>query len=303
MKILCGTLVLLLALPHVVYSQPGMSLAINEILFNPAKDGYDYIELYNYGTDSIDLETILVANRNVTNDISSLRPVSKTSKFLAAGRYAIVTANEKWLRQNYRVPPDAQIFVGSQMPSFPDDGGEVIICNAADSSVIEEVDYLEKWHSPMLADASGVALERINYRSPANDKNNWMSASSSSGYGTPGAQNSQFRADLQADGEVIVSPKIFSPDNDGLGDFALIRVQMKENGYVANAFVYDVSGRRVRYLLKNVVLGTSNQFIWDGCDDNSQRLAKGAYIICTQIFNLQGKTKKFKNVIVLNYRN
>jgi hypothetical protein len=217
--------------------------------------------------------------------------------------YAVLTANEKWLRQNYHLPAHPQVVAISQMPSFPDDEGEVVICNAADSSIIDELDYSEKWHSAILADASGVALERINYNSPTSDKNNWTSASSSSGYGTPGAQNSQFRADLQAEGEVIVSPKIFSPDNDGLSDFAVIRLQMKEPRYVANTFIYDVSGRRVRYLLKNVVLGVGNQFVWDGCDDNTQRLAKGVYILCTQIFNLQGKTKKFKNVIVLNYRN
>lgn len=303
MKSLGGILVLLLALSDTVSPQATIGLAINEILFNPTKDGYDYVELYNYGADSIDLKTIMIANRNATNDISSLRPLSKTNKFLAAGSYAVITANEKWLRQNYQVPPGTQIFVASQMPSFPDDEGEVVICNATDSSVIEEVDYSEKWHSAILTDASGVALERINYGSPANDKNNWTSASSSSGYGTPGAQNSQFRADMQAEGEVTVSPKIFSPDNDGLSDFAVIRIQMKETGYVANTFVYDVSGRRVRYLLKNVVLGESNQFTWDGCDDNAQRLAKGMYVVCTEIFNLQGRRKKFKNVIVLTHQN
>jgi hypothetical protein len=303
MKRLFYALILLLVLQEAVHSQSAMSLAINEILFNPSKDGYDYVELYNYGTDTIDLQTVMIANRNVTHDLASLRALTKTSRMLAPDAYVVLTANEKWLRLNYRVPPEAQVLVIAQLPSFPDDEGEVIICSAADSSVIDEVDYLEKWHSPMLADVSGVALERINYGAKGNDKNNWMSASSASGYGTPGAQNSQFRADLLAEGEVVVSPKIVSPDNDGWNDFAVVRVQVKEPGYVANTFVYDVSGRRVRYLLKNVLLGTNSQFVWDGCDDNAQRLAKGAYIICTEVFNLQGKTKKFKAVVVLNYKN
>jgi hypothetical protein len=303
MKRLFCVLLLMMVLPNAVHSQHIMKLAINEILFNPAKDGYDYVELYNYGADSIDLQTLMVANRNVTHDLASLRPVAKTSRMLAPQAYVILTANEKWLRQNYHLPPGAEIVVIAQMPSFPDDEGEVILCSAADSSVIDEIDYTEKWHSPMLADASGVALERINYSAPGNDRNNWMSASSSSGYGTPGAQNAQFRADLRAEGDVVVSPKIVSPDNDGVSDFAVVRVQVKEPGYVANTFVYDVSGRRVRYLLKNVLLGTNNQFFWDGCDDNAQRLAKGMYVVCTEIFNLQGKTKKFKNVIVLTYKN
>lgn len=101
---------------------------------------------------------------------------------------------------------------------------------------------------------------------------------------------------------VKVSPKIFSPDNDGMNDFATIGLQLQEAGYIANTYIYDASGRRVRYLVKNATLGTSNQFIWDGLDDYSKRVAKGAYVVYTEIFNLQGYSKKFKNMVVVYYR-
>jgi hypothetical protein len=271
---------------------------INEILFNPVKDGYDYMEGYNRSNKAIDLAGIIIANRNSTGDISSKKAVSRTSTLVAPGEYFIVTPSEKWLRQHYLVGPLAKVCQLSGMPSFPDDKGSVVLLNGQDS-IIDELDYNEKWHFALIADPEGVALERISYEKPTQDRNNWTSASSSSGFGTPGFQNSQFRADLRAEGEVEVSPKIFSPDNDGVNDFCLIQYKMKERGYIANLEIYDITGRKRRSLLKNELFGLTGQYKWDGLDDASRPLPQGIYILIIEIFNLEGKTEKFKNAIVL----
>ena len=62
----------------------------------------------------------------------------------------------------------------------------------------------------------------------------------------------------------------------------------------------DANGRRVRYLLKNELLGAVNRFTWDGCDDRSKILPSGIYIVLTQVFDLKGNVKKYRNCIVLN---
>jgi hypothetical protein len=275
-------------------------IVINEILFNPAKDGYDYVEGYNRSRKTIDLAGVLIASRNATNDISGVKPISKNPLLLGPDSYFVITSNEKWLKQNYSVALTSVVCQVATLPSFPDDEGTVILLTNKDSLIIDELKYSAKWHFPFITDASGVALERINDESPAQDKDNWTSASSASGHGTPGYQNSQFRADLQAKGEVIVSPRNFSPDNNGMNDFAFIQLHMKEPGYVANVIIYDISGRRVRYLIRNEILGISNTYKWDGYDDGSQKLPTGVYMICTGIFNLEGRTKKFRHQIVLN---
>jgi len=300
MKYLYKWLLLPIICTSVSYSQgvETKEVVINEILFNPSKDGYDYIEGYNRGSKTIHLDQLLIATRNVTNDISAAKPLSKTPLLLEPHSYFVVTANEKWLKQYYTVSLTANICQVASLPGFPDDEGTVVFLRKEDSMVIDELSYSEKWHFPLITDVSGVALERINYESPGQDKNNWTSASSSSGYGTPGFQNSQFRTDLQANGEVIVSPGIITPDNDGMDDFTFIRINMQP-GYVANAMVYDISGRRVRHVIKNEILGAGNQFKWDGYDDSMQKLSAGIYIICTDIFNLNGRTKKFRNCIVI----
>jgi hypothetical protein len=220
---------------------------------------------------------------------------------LAAGAYFVATANEKWLRQHYHVPEHATVCQVSAMPSFPDDEGTVVFLNKEDS-IIDELHYADKWHFPLITNPSGISLERINYALPGQDRNNWASASSASGYGTPGFQNSQYVDGLPHAEQVVVGPPVFSPDNDGVNDVAMIGVNMEGQGFIANAVVYDLSGRKVRYLLKNESVGMSAQFKWDGLDDKDQPLPEGIYILVTQVYNLKGKTKKFKNAIVLTRR-
>jgi hypothetical protein len=284
-----------------LWSVNGLSqdLVINEVLFNPAKEGFDYVEGYNKGSSDIDLQQISIANRNSSGEIAAEKKLSKESLVIPAGKYFVITSNEKWLRQHYMLPADVIICAITALPSFPDDEGTVVFLH--NETIIDELHYSDKWHFKLISETEGVALERINYNEPTQDKNNWTSASSSSGYGTPGFQNSCFRADLRAEGEVTIYPKLISPDNNGNADFATIQFTLSEPGYLANSIVYDMSGRRVKYLLKNELLGMNSKFIWHREDDKLNMCGSGIYIVVTEIFNLQGKTRKFKHSIIIHH--
>lgn len=281
-----------LVMPH--------DVIINEILFNPAKEGFDYVEVYNRSNHAISLNDLMIANRNGADEISSIKNISKEPISISPGDYFILTANEKWLRQHYNVPHTALLIPVSSLPSFPDDEGSVVLLRKSDTVIIDDVKYSEQWHFKMLSDPEGVALERINYDQPAQEKNNWMSASSSSGYGTPGTKNSQFIQYQPHSEEISVLPKVFTPDNDGQNDLVFITIKANEQGKLANAVIFDITGRRVRYILKNELLGADNRFVWDGYDDRGQRLPTGIYIINTHVFDLRGNVHKYKNCIVLS---
>lgn len=275
---------------------PG-DIVINEVLFNPAKGGYDYIEGYNRSSKILDLEKLMVANRNAAGGISAMKPVARAPSALSPGSFFIVTSNEEWLRQHYTIGPGAVIYQVS-LPSFPDDEGTVVFINDSDT-IIDELHYSEKWHYPLISDPEAVALERIHYDAPTQDKNNWTSASSSSGFGTPGFQNSHFRSNTAMEEEFMVSTKIFTPDNDGINDYAVIAYRTNESGWLANLFIYSAAGRRIKYLLKNEILGTAGTYHWDGLDDQLRPAPSGIYILHTEIFNLKGSVRKFKHVIIL----
>ena len=276
-------------------------IIINELLFNPTSDGYDYVEFYNRSKQVIDCNKLYVANLSATGSATSIQSFTSNSRLLFPGEYIILTENKKWLQQNYTVKNPEQVIEVANLPSLPDDKGTILLLNLQ-GKFIDELSYNHQWHFALIDNKEGIALERIDYSQLTQLKSNWTSAASTSGFGTPGYQNSQFRADIQVQGQIHISPEVFSPDNDGTDDYTFINYQLGEPNFVANVSIFDVSGRMVRALVKNATLSSTGSFRWDGLNDLQQRLSIGPYIIVTEIFNLKGKTKRFKNVVTVARR-
>jgi hypothetical protein len=272
-------------------------MAINEILFNP-ENGSDYVEFYNRSTKIFDANKIYVANRNSSGAISSTRLVSSTPYYIFPGDYIVVTEDAVNLALDYMVQNPDAVFVISSLPSFPDEEGGVILLNFQ-GAVIDEVKYKDDWHFALIDDAEGVSLERIDPDGASQDATNWHSAASTAGYGTPTYKNSQYKLLQSINATIEVTPKVFSPDNDGRDDIATIQYKTTEPGYIANITIYDANGRPVRNLVKNGTLGLEGYWTWNGLDDKRMKLPVGTYILFTEIFNLDGKKEKFKNVVVL----
>lgn len=272
-------------------------IVINEILFNPEANGVDYVEIYNRSANIINLKQLYIANRNSAGVISSIEPLSIENILIFAGDFVVLTEEPSLVQQKFITANPGAFVQVSGMPSFPDDNGDVIILNAQ-GEIIDEVRYLDKWHYELITNTEGVSLERIDYNAPSLQAN-FHSAATSAGYGTPGYKNSQFRIDAQIPGSITLSPEIFSPDNDGMDDFATISYDFPTPGYIANITVFDAAGRSIRYLQRNALCGVKGNFIWDGLGDKHQKLPQGIYIVFTDIFSASGKKKQFKNVIVL----
>ena len=273
-------------------------LLINEILFNPRSNGYDFAELYNRSNKIIDASKIYIANRNNNGVISSQKLLSSSPAYIFPGDYIVITEDADNLALNYLVQNPDNVLTLSSLPSYPDDEGDVVILNFQ-GDIVDEVKYKDDWHFKLIDNAEGVSLERIEPEGPSQDANNWHSAASTAGYGTPTYKNSQYKLTQAINATIEVSPKVFSPDNDGRDDIATIQYKMSEPGYIANITIFDAAGRPVRNLVRNGILGLTGSWNWDGLDDKGLKLPVGTYILFTEIFNLQGKKDKFKNTIVL----
>ncbi|WP_205512978.1 lamin tail domain-containing protein [Longitalea arenae] len=276
-------------------------IIINEVLFNPEPDGFDYLEIYNRSKRVIDLKQLYLATRNATGQLSGAIPASAVPRLFFPGDHLVLTENRRWLQQRYLIKDPALIMELPALPSLPDDKGSVVLLNVQ-GTVVDELHYDHSWHFGLIGNKEGIALERINYNQPTQERSNWSSAASTAGFGTPGYANSQRMSDGQPSGQVAVTPAVFSPDNDGFNDFAAIDYQLNEPGYVANIRIFDANGRTVRHLAQNATLAVTGRFRWDGLDDKLNKLPVGIYVVLTELFNGQGKTRKFKQVVTLARR-
>jgi hypothetical protein len=273
-------------------------LVINELLFNPRPNAFDYVEIYNRSNKIADASKLYIANRNTSGVLTSIKKLSEAPFYIFPDDYGVITEDAVSLKHEYLVPNPQNVLSLSSLPSLPDDKGTVVITNSQ-GTVVDEVSYSEKWHFPLINYDEGVALERIDPNDSSQKQSNWHSAASTAGYGTPGYKNSQYKQTNTVNATIEVNPKVFSPDNDGHNDIATISYQLTAPGYVANVTIFDANGRPVRYLVRNALLGLKGNWNWDGLNENGQKLAIGTYIVYTEIFNLQGKKKQFKNTIVL----
>lgn len=271
---------------------------INEILFNPKANAYDYVEFYNNSNKIFDASKLYIANRNSSGVISSIKALSVSPCYVFPGDHIVETEDADNLSLNYLVKNPDNVLVVSSPPSFSDDEGTVVALNFQ-GNVVDEVKYKDDWHFKLIDNNEGVSLERIDPNGPSQDESNWHSAASTAGYGTPTYKNSQYKLLNAINATIEVIPKVFSPDNDGRDDIATIQYALTEPGYIANITIYDAAGRSVRNLVRNGTLGLTGYWNWDGLDDIGLKLPVGTYIIFTEIFNLQGKKEKFKNVVVL----
>jgi len=271
---------------------------INEILFNPRSNAYDFVEFYNNSSKIFDASKLYIANRNSSGVISSIKVLSAAPFYLFPGDYIVETEDADNLAMQYLVKNPDNVLVISSPPSFSDDEGTVVALNFQ-GTVIDEVRYKDDWHFKLIDNDEGVSLERVDPAGTSQDESNWHSAASTAGYGTPTYKNSQYKLLNSINATVEVVPKVFSPDNDGRDDIATIQYAVTEPGYIANITIFDAAGRPVRNLVRNGTLSLTGYWNWDGLDDKGLKLPVGTYIAFTEIFNLQGKKEKFKNTVVL----
>jgi len=271
---------------------------INEILFNPKTSGYDFVEFYNNSSKIFDASKLYIANRSSSGVIGSIKPLSNIPFLIFQGDYIVETEDADNLSLQYLVTNPDHVLAIASPPSFPDDEGTVVALNFQ-GNVVDEVNYKDDWHFKLLDNDEGVSLERIDPNNPTQDPANWHSAASTAGFATPTYKNSQYKLVNSIAATIEVTPKVFSPDNDGRDDIATIQYKITEPGYVANITIFDAAGRPVKNLVRNGTLGLTGYWNWDGLDDKGMKLPVGTYIIYSEIFNLQGKKDRFKNVVVL----
>ena len=277
-------------------------LVINEILFDPRFAGGEFIEIYNKSMKTIDLKDFYFALKDPYSDKQGPSYVLSESPFtIEPGDYLALTENISLITDNYRFLSRNDFLEMKDMPNLPNTGTVISLVDPNDR-VIDEVAYSSDMHVEIMFNTKGISLERIDPRGKSNHPGNWHSASGDFGYATPGYENSQYKRDHLSSLGVIAEPEIITPDGDGMNDVTVIKYVVGEAGFFANMIIFDRAGRPVRILARNMLLGSAGEFIWDGKTAEGRPAPVGPYLIYSEIFNLKGSIKRFKNSCIIAER-
>ena len=278
-------------------------ILINEILFDPIAPGVDYVELYNNTDKTFDLSTLMlgVIRESFPNPAdTTLKEITADSRLFLPQTYVLLSTNSEIVGQQYDCPTDNYVQMAS-FPSYANAGGTAILMSKG-GTMIDYMVFSEKMHYPLLKVTKGVALERVAFDQPSMAADNWHSAAERVHFGTPGQPNSMMQTAEPSQDEISISPDVFSPDGDGFDDACFINYRFDEAGYTMNIYIFNVAGQLLRHLVKGELVGQEGSTLWNGLDNNGNKVPVGVYVVVTEVFNFSGKVKQFKNAVVVGTR-
>lgn len=173
-------------------------LVFNEVMYDNATDGAEYIELYNPSDSTVSV------------------PSLKLLRYVDAGPHSTVTKTTVVLQQQdgnqeISIPPHHYVCLTKsaaalirkhkvsgknilEMSNFPkltnEDSYLAIMTNENESRLIDKCSYLESMHDSNHKRHQGISLEKISPELSSSTGKNWHSSSHATG-GTPGEANSR----------------------------------------------------------------------------------------------------------------
>lgn len=270
-------------------------IVINEILFNPVTDGYDFIELYNRSDKFIDVSKLSLAEFDIDDSslMSEITQISLQSKLFLPASYLVISQNTLQVSTQYMIASTENFIENNATPNYPDDDGIAAILDES-GNIIDKLNYSDSWHFALLDDDDGVSLERLNYQAETQNQNNWHSAAEDKHFGTPGLQNSIFGELAGAENLFHLEYGVFSPDGDGYHDYLILNYDITGLGTISQILIYDAQGRFVKQLANNELLSSNGFLTWDGINEKNEKSKMGNYIAYIEIFDLNGNVQKEK---------
>ena len=276
-----------------------LDIVLNEVLFNPKATGVDFVEIYNRSSKVIDLRNLTLSNIDTASGIlTSVKNITDEGYLFFPGSYVVLTSDPDIIKSEYYTSNPSGFLKMEALPGMNNEDGTIAISHK-NGEVIDYFAYNASMQFALLKSVDGVSLERLSASRPTQDASNWHSAAETVGFATPAYQNSQTSGELTGGNPLALTPEIFSPDNDAHNDYLNIAYTFDTPGYMVNIAVYDASGRLIRNLVDNEMCGISGVFSWDGLTNDRQKAAIGYYLIYTEIFDLKGNVKHYKNTAVL----
>ncbi len=265
-----------------------IDLVINEIMARPESGKFEWVELLNNGSNPVDLATVFFADARDTVQLAD------SGRTLAAGQF-LVLARDSAVITGYQVPP-GQVAILSGFPTLNNDFDDLKLLGPT-GIIYDQVPYRSDWYGREAE--AGVSLEKLNPNFEGRFARNWSASVSPSG-STPGQPNSVFLEVLPLQSSLEIQPNPFSPDSDGRDDFTAIRYQLDLETAFVELRIFDLRGRLIRRLANAEPSAQSNQYVWDGKDEQGRIVRIGAYICLLEALNPEKKVlRQLKKTIIV----
>ncbi|MCP4727705.1 MAG: hypothetical protein GY863_21880 [bacterium] len=262
------------------------NIIINEIMYDPPAGNMEWIEIYNNGSNVINLRYYTIGD--ISDPIGSV--ISDSACIIQPGRFLILTGDAISVSVFHSITVD--LIEVSGFPSLNNTGDEIFIRDPS-GRISDSVNYRKEW-----GNNKGVSLERISNDSESNDSNNWGLSSDPTG-STPGKPNSLLFNEYNTAPIIFIENSPFSPDR---GETAEIKISLPFQRSNITIRIFDRYGRPVRDLIGGEDRGSSFMVTWDGRNNNGNLMGTGVYIVFFNAVNTVSDGKITRKVTIVLVR-
>ncbi|MDA0987375.1 MAG: lamin tail domain-containing protein [Bacteroidetes bacterium] len=271
------------------------SIIINEVMYEPFSNSSEYIELQNISVAEISLLNWKINDMATPSGIKNIYTFTKNI-IIQPNSFILISADSTIFNvfPNLRLN-NALLIINKELSlgNIEDD----VVLRDNTGNLIDSIRYSNSWHRA--SSTQGRSLEKIISTISGTNSNNWSTSVNKLG-GTPAEKNSIITPIINNKVDISISPNPFSPDGDGFEDFTIISYNLNSAITNIRARIFDRRGYLVRSLANNDASTSTGNLIWDGFNDDKQRLRIGAYILLFEALDQKGTTiLQSKNVIIV----
>ena len=266
-------------------------LVINEILFDPDALGSDFIEIFNNTDQYFNLKKMKFGSLDEKGNIVDVHFLSKHDRLVYPFETIAFTEDLDWLREQFY---NIGNVVFSELPPCNNEEDNILLMSTQ-GKIIDSLSYSDTWHYSELNSTENISLERIS-PNKSNIATNWFSASSNSGYGTPGLPNSSKGDVIEENKRVFIDHDVITPNNDGVNDFIRLNFNMNKTGWIGSIKVVNSVGIPIHTIVPHFLFGASERIFWNCELSDKSVLSAGIYVLLVKLYHTDTGEKVNKKI-------
>ena len=180
---------------------PEKIVLINEVMYNPATNEPEWVEIVNVSGTEINIKDWSISDVLTT---PTKNFITNEDVILQPNEYAVIAKDTSF----YSIHPEVTAKVlFSNFGSLGNTADGVVIYDFRDG-IIDSLFYRSSWGG-----GKGLSLERISLEEATNDSTNWTTSLSPKG-STPGAQNSIYNVPNYERNDLVINEIMYDPGTD-----------------------------------------------------------------------------------------
>lgn len=248
------------------------NLQITELMFNAASNCSEYVEIQNLSPKFVDLRNAFMGHKSEGKNVQFV--LTADNYMLKPQGLAVLVQDKESFLQCYSYCEGALIIEVQDWTSLDDKSGSIWLKNSVDQ-VIDTIIYKEEYHSDLLNDEDGVALEKIDTSQSGLLSHVWASSAENNNYATPGCVNTY---STPSEDKAIFS--LSSPYfGNNFNPRANINYSFAKSNYQLSIYVMDRKGITVKQVANNSIVSQEGSYFWDGTNESGEVVAVGIYFI------------------------